>query len=140
MVELHFWQIRLQLALDPIRLLPLIQACQSVQAHDPAPLLTATTATTAKQNKTTNVIYIITSTINANSVATTARRMENIVESYSPPEVRMGRDEGGNVNVKVRSLNGNTRALRGGDWVASSYGNVTWLWLGNMESTTRVTV
>lgn len=58
--------------------------------------------------------------------------MENIEKSWwSPPpgDERKGRDReaggGGGGTVKVRSMNGNTRALRGGDWVSSGFSNAT---------------
>jgi hypothetical protein len=43
--------------------------------------------------------------------------MDVIEASWSPLEDRQERDEGGNGKMKVRSLNCNTRALRGGDWI-----------------------
>ena len=40
--------------------------------------------------------------------------MDEIVNSWSPEDVRKQRDDTGHRNVKVRSLNGNARCLRGG--------------------------
>ena len=60
---------------------------------------------------------------NPNNVNTPARvDMRAVEASWSLLDVRKGRDdEGRNENSKVRSLNGNTRALRGGDWIATRH-------------------
>ena len=58
-----------------------------------------------------------------NDVSTPVQvNLGDIEASWSPLDVRKGRDDGGNEKMKVRSLNGNTRALRGGDWISSSRG------------------
>jgi hypothetical protein len=50
--------------------------------------------------------------------------MDDIEESWSPADERV-RDDGGNDKMKIRSLNGNTRALRGGDWLSSRFALMT---------------
>jgi len=61
------------------------------------------------------------STTNTNNVSTPVRMNIGAIEaSWSPLDARKGRDdEGRKEKMKVRSLNGNTRALRGGDWLSS---------------------
>ena len=61
------------------------------------------------------------------STATTPQRLNvsSIVSSWSPLEVREARDVDGEGKIKVRSLNGNTSPLRGGDWLSSRKALVT---------------
>ena len=51
--------------------------------------------------------------------------MDEVVNSWSPEDVRKQLDDTGHGNMKVRSLNGNTRRLRGGDWITSGPGFCT---------------
>ena len=51
--------------------------------------------------------------------------MDEVVNSWSPEDVRKQRDDTGHGNMKIRSLNGNTRRLRGGDWITSGPGFCT---------------
>lgn len=60
--------------------------------------------------------------MSANSISNindtpTKVNMDAIEAAWSPLEARKARDEDGHGGMKVRSLNDNTRALRGGDWI-----------------------
>jgi hypothetical protein len=67
------------------------------------------------------------STKNANGADTPARRvnMDEIVASWSREDVRKSRDDNSGGKMKVRSLDGNIRPLRGGDWLSSGWGLMT---------------
>lgn len=70
-----------------------------------------------------------------NQNVNTPRRLLNVTEieaSWSPEDVRMQRDDDSG-EMKVRSLLGNTRRLRGGDWISSgpAYMTLGVTWIGH---------